>query len=420
MNISYLSLFHEDLKILWLVIVIVPLLFLSSCEEENTPELIPTRIALSPDEATINEGEEQTFTASVYDQEDNEMPDHTVNWTSSEEAVATINSQGVATGVDAGESTINASVSGLNAIATLTVIPLIIPARIEIEPASSTIPEGGEESFTATVFDQNNEEIENSTIVWTSSDESVATVDDEGLVNGIEDGEAIISAKVGEITAAVTIQVTAEEPVVTSIIVSPETITVDRGENVVFSATVLDQFEREMEGVAVEWQSPFPCVASIDEEGSSYGYSTGSTPIIARAEGVEGSGTLEVASLPEGSPESMDGEWLMCYEDTGQFLYNFYLEHDLDSEVFNNLYQEFTGTFDYVFNDNTRPIDIGRWYVSGDQFVALNWQFILRGGLRTAFISEMEPVNEFHLKGILVLPEGLPGDVRIVKALELE
>jgi len=356
----------------------------------------------------------------VYDQEDKIMPGVTVIWSTSHEQIATVNNQGVASGVAAGQSTITATVSGLSTNATLDVLPLIIPTRIEIEPASVTIQEGGEENLSATVFDQNDGEVETNSLVWSSSDEAVLTVDQNGLVTGNKEGEATISVTLGEITASVNIKVEPVVPIVTTIIVNPENISVDRGEKVVFSATVLDQFDREMEGIEVEWESPFPCIASIDEEGSSYGYSTGSTPIIARAEGVEGNGTLEVAALPSGSPESMDGEWHMCYENTGQFIYIFYLEHDLNSEVFNNRYQRFTGTYYYVLIDSSRPIDLGEWYVSGNEFAYLSWQFILRGGLRGTFISEMKPVNEFQIKGTLVLPEGAPREIRMIKPLDLE
>jgi hypothetical protein len=406
--------------IYFFVCISVVALLLFSCEDESTPESIPTRITISPDQATIDEGEEQAFNVTVYDQEDKIMPGVTVIWSTSHEQIATVNNQGVASGVAAGQSTITATVSGLSTNATLDVLPLIIPTRIEIEPASVTIQEGGEENLSATVFDQNDGEVETNSLVWSSSDEAVLTVDQNGLVTGIKEGEVTISVTLGEITASVSIKVEPVVPIVTTIIVNPENISVDRGEKVVFSATVLDQFDREMEGIEVEWESPFPCIASIDEEGSSYGYSTGSTPIIARAEGVEGNGTLEVAALPSGSPESMDGEWHMCYENTGQFIYIFYLEHDLNSEVFNNRYQRFTGTYYYVLIDSSRPIDLGEWYVSGNEFAYLSWQFILRGGLRGTFISEMKPVNEFQIKGTLVLPEGAPREIRMIKPLDLE
>lgn len=78
-------------------------------------------VEIFPSEATIYRGETQKFAATVRDDQQRLMTDKKVSWTSDDEQVATINSQGVATGVGEGVATIEASSGGVSGAALLTV-----------------------------------------------------------------------------------------------------------------------------------------------------------------------------------------------------------------------------------------------------------------------------------------------------------
>ena len=79
---------------------------------------------------------------------------------------------------------------------------------VVIEEQSYNISVGEELQLTASVFP---EDAPDKTIAWTSSDESVASVDADGTVTGIQAGSATISARCGEGEDSCTIVVT--EPV---------------------------------------------------------------------------------------------------------------------------------------------------------------------------------------------------------------
>ena len=85
------------------------------------PPPIVDRVSVSPSTASIEEGETQRFRATAFTSGNEVIPDKTFMWTSSRNSVATISSTGLARGVNAGTTTIEASVDGKSDTATLRV-----------------------------------------------------------------------------------------------------------------------------------------------------------------------------------------------------------------------------------------------------------------------------------------------------------
>jgi len=67
-------------------------------------------------------------------------------------------------------------------------------ARVEVLPATATIDAGAQQQFTAKAFDGSNNEIPGVIFTWQSSNTAVATVDQNGLANGISAGTSEIRA----------------------------------------------------------------------------------------------------------------------------------------------------------------------------------------------------------------------------------
>ena len=111
----------------------------------------------------------------------------TLTWSSDDESIATVNSEGVVTGVKQGQTFINVETdNGKSAFCKLTVTA---PQPIEVSiPKSATVNEGETITLTATLTPQNAA----TTLTWMSDDPAVATVDANGTVTGIAAGLAII------------------------------------------------------------------------------------------------------------------------------------------------------------------------------------------------------------------------------------
>ena len=106
----------------------------------------------------------------------------TLEWTSSNEDVATVDENGMVTAIGAGEADITASIKDANISSTTHVKVVILPTDVDapdaLELYTKIVPEDATEVKLA----------------YTSSDEGVATVDENGLVTAVADGECTITA----------------------------------------------------------------------------------------------------------------------------------------------------------------------------------------------------------------------------------
>lgn len=121
-----------------------------------------------------------------------------IEFTSSNEDVATVNSDGEINAVDVGEATITASIkeTDLTAECVVTVVPDI--ESIELSDTSLKLKKDGTTQLTATA---NPEGASIDGITFVSDAPNVATVDEEGNVTAIADGKATITASVGDVSA---------------------------------------------------------------------------------------------------------------------------------------------------------------------------------------------------------------------------
>jgi Bacterial Ig-like domain (group 2)/PQQ-like domain len=150
-------------------------------------------IAIAPNSATLMIGAGQQFTAAgTYNDGSTANVTSLASWTSSSPAVATINSTGLATGIAAGSSTIQASLSGFSSTAALTVATV---TSIGVSPTSLTIAVDTAQQLTATATYSNGSTADiSSSATWTSSAPAVAFVDAAGLAGGVLAGSSTITA----------------------------------------------------------------------------------------------------------------------------------------------------------------------------------------------------------------------------------
>lgn len=121
-----------------------------------------------------------------------------IEFTSSNEDVATVNSDGEINAADVGEATITASIkeTDLTAECVVTVVPDI--ESIELSDTSLKLKKDGTAQLTATA---NPEGASIDGIAFASDAPDVATVDEKGNVTAIADGKATITASVGDVSA---------------------------------------------------------------------------------------------------------------------------------------------------------------------------------------------------------------------------
>ena len=117
-----------------------------------------------------------------------------LTWTSSDETVATVDETGLVTAVGAGEADVTVSVADANISSTTHVKVVITPTGVEA-PDSIELVTNGENSkaLGAKMTPEDATEVK---LAYESSDENVATVDENGVVTAVADGECIITTYV--------------------------------------------------------------------------------------------------------------------------------------------------------------------------------------------------------------------------------
>lgn len=184
-----------------------------SPSDPSTPSYPVTDVTLSQDKADLTKaGETLQLTATV---KPSYADNKTITWTSSNEKVATVDKDGKVTAVANGTATITATSADGKHSATATITVKIAPEKLTLTAENKTLTKIGDTlQITAKVEPDN----AYNKLIWTSSDEKIATVDADGKVTAAGNGEAIITAitEDGKLSESVTITVKIpEEPAIT-------------------------------------------------------------------------------------------------------------------------------------------------------------------------------------------------------------
>ena len=180
---------------------------LTRLDETFNPVIPATNISVAPASASIGIGKTQQFTATV---EPANTTD-TIQWESSSPAVATVDDNGLVTGVSEGSATITALVnssSGAQIYAEAKVDVYRVPATsITLPEDSVELQQGDNYQITPTIEPADTTD----TVTYSSDDEKVATVNTSGNVVATGEGSTVIRAVVGEKQATLNVTVTARE-----------------------------------------------------------------------------------------------------------------------------------------------------------------------------------------------------------------
>ena len=117
-------------------------------------------------------------------------------------------------------------------------------------------------------------------IVWASSNQSVATVSDSGLVTAIAEGTATVSASAGGKSAFCTIQVSKKVVEVTSVELDQTELDLEEGQSATLVATVKPD---DATNKSVSWGSSDETTATVDGNGTVSAVKEGTATITAKA-----------------------------------------------------------------------------------------------------------------------------------------
>ena len=246
------------------------------------PSVKPTSVEVNPKTVNIEVGQSADLTVTVLPAE---ADDKSVTWGSSNASVASV-TDGKVTGVSAGTATItvrsNADPTVFDTCAVTVTSPVItpvLPTSITLIPRGTSLMPG---QTLKVGLEVKPEEAEDKTVKWSSSDPSVASVDQNGVVTANSAGEATITATSNadpSVYGTMTMTVLGPAPVLpTSITLSPAVGEISVNGTLQVTAAVKPDNASDK---TVKWSSSNTSVAVVNPNGVVTGISAGQATITA-------------------------------------------------------------------------------------------------------------------------------------------
>ena len=119
----------------------------------------------------------------------------TIEWSSSDEAIVTVDSDGNVTAVNAGEAYVTATVKDKDGLTATTLVRVAVtPTGVEAPETLELVTNGeNAKNLDAKIVPEDAAGVK---LAYESSNENVATVDENGMVTAVADGECVITAYV--------------------------------------------------------------------------------------------------------------------------------------------------------------------------------------------------------------------------------
>lgn len=232
-----------------------------------------TDVKVSPKTAELELGKTMTVSAAVTPAN---AIDGSVKWTSSNNDIADVTSNGVVRAKKLGQAVITATAGAYSDSAVITVVPKGAES-ITVNPDSVILEEGKSSAVTVTVAP---DDVADKSYTAVSQNEDIATFDpDTNTVTAVSAGKTAITFKTANgKTAALEVTVTEKIIPVEGITVTPGEITVEEDESAVLTAKVTPD---NATNKGVIWSIDNSEIAKIDQNGNITGKSAGTAVVTA-------------------------------------------------------------------------------------------------------------------------------------------
>ncbi len=293
----------------WLIALGISILQAPGCGEDalgpNTPGSIAA-VVVTPDTLTLVAGQSHVFSATARRPDGGVIPGVLVAWSSSDTAVAVVDSAGNVSARRQGQATIVASITSKHGQATVRVLaPSPAVARIEIAPGGQlTLRSGSMQQLAVRAFAADGTELFERSVAWSSSEPTIARVEPGHVLKAGTIGFAAITATVEGRTATAGVQVLSQ---VVSLDLDQPWLALALGEVGVIHAYARDEAGNLLNKAAV-WSTSNPAVATVAGGAgrvTAIGY--GNAILTATVEGVSARIHVAVGAWVERKLISADG-----------------------------------------------------------------------------------------------------------------
>ena len=174
-----------------------------TCTVVVSKRIIPvTSVAVIPEYVELTEGDSKALMVRI---QPSDATDKTVVWSSDAPEIVEVSDGGRITAISEGTAVITATSGDVSGTCTVVVSKPYIPvSSVKINLSSLELTQGEVVSLTVTVEPAN---ATDKTVVWRSDDSDVASVDQEGNVTAVSQGNTVITAECGDVSATCVVTV---------------------------------------------------------------------------------------------------------------------------------------------------------------------------------------------------------------------
>ncbi len=169
-------------------------------------------------------------------------------------------------------------------------------ASITVSPESSAVSVGRTTTLSAVARDASGNPISTASFFWSSSDTTIATVNQAGVVSGRNVGTAKIAASMGGVSGVAIIAVVGQP--IAAVVVVPSSATLRINTTLQLSDTVKNAAGAPVPGQVVTWSSDNASVASVDAAAVVIARAAGTAHITGTVSTVSGTATITVTAVP--------------------------------------------------------------------------------------------------------------------------
>ncbi|MDH4044282.1 MAG: Ig-like domain-containing protein [Gemmatimonadota bacterium] len=268
----------------------------AACTDSPTGVDTQVSVTITPATSTLASIGEQIQLAAKVDVSGGMQP--SVVWITRDVDVAGVGDDGRVRAVGNGQTWIVAvaEAGGMKGSDSAQIVVAQVPVTLRVEKTLDTLTWlGATTRLTAVAMDALGNEVADARPDWSSSDATLASVDSLGVVTARANGQASISASIGDAVAFVSLAVAQQ---VADVTVTPGAVAISVGATQQFSAEARDAGGTLVSNVNFLWVSANANVAVVDTTGLATGTGVGAVTITAVGRGEPGNAVLTVGSTP--------------------------------------------------------------------------------------------------------------------------
>lgn len=268
----------------------------ATCAVTVSKRTIPvTAVTLDRNALVMEEGQSTTLVATVTP---SDATNNTVQWSSSNPAIVSVDGYGTLTALAEGSAVVIAAAGDKSASCVVTVLKKVIPViSVSLDRKAVTLEPGQSTTLVATVSPA---DATDKTVSWTNSDDTVISLSG-GSITALKEGSSTVTAIAGDKSASCVVTVARSVVPVTSVTLDKTSLTLEKGESVTLVATVSPSDATDK---TVSWSSTDASIVSVDQNGTLRAQKGGSATVMAKAG--EKSATCRVTVISPVTSVSLD------------------------------------------------------------------------------------------------------------------